>query len=68
MTDLISRQAFEQLDKFTKVYCQDKTVKDDLVFRCGQCDFETMDGKCLVKVMARKLCPDVREFGAMGDL
>ena len=64
----ISRQAVKHLDLFTKTFCRDKSVKDDLVFRCKQCEFEMPDGKCLVKVMARKLCPDYKDFGAMGDL
>lgn len=66
--DDVSRQAVKYLDLFTKAYCRDKTVKDGLVFRCKQCEFEMPDGKCLVKVMARKLCPDYNNFGAMGDL
>ncbi len=66
--DTISRQAVKHLDLFTKTYCRDKSVEDDLVFRCKQCEFGMPDGKCLVKVMARKLCPDYREFGCMGDL
>ena len=66
--ELISRQAVEHLDWFTKLYCRDKSITDDLVFRCEQCEFEMPDGGCLVKVMARKLCPDYKDFGAMGDL
>ena len=66
--DSISRQAVKHLDLFTKTYCRDKSVKDDLVFRCNQCDFQLPDGTCLVKTMAKKLCPDYREFGSMGDL
>lgn len=66
--DTISRQAVKYLDLFTKTYCRDDSVKDDLVFRCNQCDFQLPDGICLVKTMARKLCPDYREFGSMGDL
>jgi hypothetical protein len=68
MNDTISRQAVRYLDLFTKTYCRDKSVEDDLVFRCNQCEFEMPDGRCLVKVMARKLCPDYRDFGCMGDL
>ena len=68
MDDLISRQAVKHLDFFTKTYCRDDSVKDDLAFRCNQCDFGTPDGRCLVKIMARKLCPGYREFGSMGDL
>ena len=66
--DTISRQAVKHLDLFTKTYCRDKSVTDDLVFRCNQCDFQLSSGTCLVKTMARKLCPDYREFGSMGDL
>ena len=67
-SDIISRQAVKHLDLFTKTYCRDKSVKDDLIFRCNQCDFRLPDGICLVKTMAGKLCPDYREFGSMGDL
>ena len=66
--DCISRQAVEHLDWFTKLYCRDKSITDDLAFRCEQCEFEMPDGRCLVKAMARKLCPDYKDFGAMGDL
>lgn len=63
------QEATKYLDCFTKIYCRDKTVTDDLVFRCSECDFLGIDAQtCLVKVMARKLCPDYKEFGAMGDL
>lgn len=66
--DSISRQAVEHLDWFTKLYCRDKSITDDLAFRCEQCEFEMPDGRCLVKAMASKLCPDYKDFGAMGDL
>lgn len=66
--DVVSRQAVEHLDWFTKIYCRDKSITDDLAFRCDKCEFEMPDDRCLVKVMARKLCPDYRDFGAMGDL
>lgn len=67
-SDCISRQAVKHLDIFTKTYCRDKSVKDDYVFRCDQCDFQLPNGICLVKKMARKLCPEYRDFGSMGDL
>ena len=67
-SETINQQAVEALDKFTKIYCRDNSVKDDLVFRCKQCEFEMLNGKCLVKVMAYKLCPDYKDFGSMGDL
>lgn len=66
--DTISRQAVEHLDLFTKTYCRVKSITDDLAFRCKQCEFGKPNGKCLVKVMARELCPDYKDFGAMGDL
>ena len=56
------------LDLFTKLYCKDNTVIDDLVFRCSECEFEAQDKRCLVKVMAHKLSPNYKEFGSMGDL
>lgn len=68
MDDTISRQAVKHLDLFTKAYCRDKSVTNDLAFRCKQCDFEMPDGKCLVKTMARKICPDFKNFGCMRDL
>ena len=67
-SETIYRQAVKHLDLFTKIYCRDKSVTDDLVFRCKECEFEMPDGKCLVKCMAYKLCPGYREFGSMGDL
>ena len=66
--DTVDRQAVEHLDWFTKLYCRDKSITDDLAFKCEQCEFEMPDGTCLVKVMTRKLCPDYKDFGAMGDL
>lgn len=68
-SDTISCQAVKYLDLFTKTYCRDESATDDLVFRCSDCEFELRpSGKCLVKCMARKLCPDYKDFGSMGDL
>lgn len=67
-SDLISRQATEALDRFTKIYCRDDHIVDDLVFRCAECTFRMPDEKCLIKIAARKLCPEYRDFGSMGDL
>ena len=64
----IYRQATKHLDLFTKTYCRDNSIMDDLVFRCNECEFEMPDGICLVKCMARKICPDYKGFGSMGDL
>ena len=58
----------QALDLFTKCFCRDKEERNDLVFRCNQCEFEMSDDTCLVKKMARALCPDYRDFGSMGDL
>ena len=68
MDDYINRQAIRHLDMFTKMYCRDQNIQDDLVFRCEECEFRMSDGICLVKVMARRLCPEYRDFGCMGDL
>lgn len=68
MKKSINRQAVEALDKFTKIYCRDDSIKDDLIFRCSQCEFRMQDETCLAKVMARKLCPDYKDFGSMGRL
>jgi hypothetical protein len=62
------RESVEALDKFTKAFCRDKQVSDDLVFRCDYCKFGLDDGMCLVKIMARNICPNYKEFGSMGDL
>lgn len=66
--DIISRQAVMALDMFTKIFCRDYAVQGDLAFRCNQCEFEMSNGKCLMKVMARKIYPDYKDFGSMGDL
>ena len=59
-------KAVEILDKFTKQFCIDANVKDDLVFRCKECSFEE-DGICLVKRFKQKFDPDYKDFGSMGD-
>ena len=64
----IYRQATKHMDLFTKTYCRDNSIIDELVFRCSECEFEMPDGKRLVKCMARKICPDYKGFGCMGDL
>lgn len=66
--DTVNERAVKFLDLFTKTYCRDESVTDDLKFRCSECKFEMPDKKCLVKCMARKLCPDYKDFGSMGDL
>ena len=66
--DTVNERAVKFLDLFAKTYCRDKSVTDDLKFRCSECEFEMPDKKCLVKCMARKLFPDYKDFGSMGDL
>lgn len=60
-------KAVEYLDKFTKEFCIDATIKDDLVFRCKECIF--LDGdQCRVKLFKCKFDPDYINFGSMGDI
>ena len=72
MKTLDEREKFAavmHLDAFTKVFCRDRTVTDDLKFRCDECYFLTIDGAtCNEKIMARDLYPDYKDFGSMGDL
>jgi len=68
MTENDEHKAVELLDLFTKSFCIDRSVKDDLAFRCSECPFETKDRICLCKVFKHKFCPDYKEFGSMGDL
>lgn len=60
--------AVELLDLFTKTFCIDAEVKDDLVFRCKGCPFKMADGKCNVKQFKSKFWPEYKDFGSMGDL
>lgn len=61
-------KAVEILDQFTKAFCIDASVTDDLVFRCSECPFEDQEGKCRAKVFKHKFAPDYKDFGSMGDL
>lgn len=65
-------KAVETLDRFTKEFCIDATVKDDLEFRCKECPFEhdteNEKGLCMVKEFKNKFAPDYVDFGSMGDL
>lgn len=54
------------LDAFTKTFCIDANVKDDLVFRCKECHFADGD-MCRVKQFKNKFDPDYKDFGSMGD-
>jgi hypothetical protein len=61
-------KAVEILDVFTKAFCIDAEAGNDLVFRCPECLFKTIDGTCLVKAFKHKFDPDYKDFGSMGDL
>lgn len=61
-------KSVEILHQFTKSFCIDASVKDDLVFRCKECPFETENGTCLVKLFKCKYAPEYKDFGCMGDL
>jgi hypothetical protein len=61
-------EAVQALDRFTKLFCNDNSVKYDLVFRCKECGFELPDGTCLIKAFKCKYEPDYKDFGSMGDL
>lgn len=56
------------LDTFTKTWCIDTAVKDDLSFRCKDCEFFTNEHKCLIKIFKCNKLPQYKGFGSMGDL
>ena len=56
------------LDMFMNAFCIDKSVTDDLKFRCHECPFQMDDGVCKVKVFKNKFDPNYKDFGSMGDL
>lgn len=59
-------KAVEFLDKFTKQFCIDASVVEDLIFRCKECPFQ--EGEiCKVKQFKNKFDPDYKNFGSMGD-
>lgn len=62
------RRAVKILDDFTKLFCIDVEVEDDLVFRCKDCPFNTYEDICLAKLFKCKFAPDYKDFGSMGDL
>ena len=55
------------LDIFTKTWCIDTAVKDDLSFRCKDCEFSNGE-KCLIKSFKCNKLPQYKDFGSMGDL
>ena len=65
----VKKMAVKALDVFSKIYCRDKTEKNDLEFRCKECPFEDrLTGKCSVKAFWKNNCPEYKDFGSMGDL
>ena len=63
-----NKMAVQLLDIFTKIWCIDTRVKDDLEFMCEECPFQLEDGKCQVKIFKCKFYPMYEDFGSMGDL
>lgn len=66
-------KAIQGLDQFTKNWCmnvKETEEKDDLVFRCKGCEFETVDGYCKIKEFAfnHESNYDLDKFGCMGSL
>lgn len=70
------RKAIDGLNQFTKNYCmnvKETTEKNDLTFRCKECQFsgKNNDGKCLIKAFAYDEDGEYAnsiDFGAMGAL
>lgn len=62
-------KAIEGLDQFTKNWCmncKETEEKDDLVFRCEECNF-SKNGFCLVKGFVIDKTGDMpTNFGSMG--
>ena len=49
--------------------CKETDEKNDLVFRCSECEFVTDEDKCLVKMFAHnhKHNYNLDNFGSMGS-
>ena len=65
-------EAVHGLDIFTKNWCmncEETEKQEDLIFRCKECEFETCDGKCLVKMFANKHKHNyaLKDFGSLGE-
>lgn len=65
--------AVHGLDIFTKNWCMncaETEKKNDLVFRCRECEFSTENVGCLVKEFANKHSHNypMSNFGSMGQL
>ena len=65
-------KAVEGLDKFAKNWCmncKETDEQNDLVFRCKECEFETVTEQCLIKMFANnhKHNYPLSDFGSMGQ-
>ena len=65
-------KAVEGLVQFTKNWCmncEETDKQEDLIFRCSECEFQTNDGKCLVKTFANGHEHGylMKDFGSMGE-
>ena len=65
-------EAVHGLDIFTKNWCMncaETYKKNDLVFKCEECEFETEKGECLIKMFANKHNHNypLSYFGSMGS-
>ncbi len=65
-------EAVHGLDIFTKNWCMNCSEtyeKNDLIFRCNECEFSSTLGKCLIKSFALNHESDYNlgHFGSMGS-
>ena len=65
-------EAVHGLDIFTKNWCMNCEVvekQNDLIFRCEECEFKTVEGLCLVKMFANRHKHNypLSKFGSMGE-
>ena len=65
-------EAVHGLDIFTKNWCmncKETDEKNDLIFRCKECEFQEAGGVCLVKTFANNHNHkyDMCGFGSMGS-
>lgn len=65
------QKAVEGLDQFTKNWCmnvKETEEKNDLVFRCGECNFRAELGICRIKEFVTDKLGDMpTNFGSMGS-
>ena len=65
-------EAIHGLDIFTKNWCmncKETEEKNDLTFRCKECEFSSTLGECLIKSFAfnHESDYDLGHFGSMGS-